>query len=300
MALYDFALRFPDKGMRILRFPLTRLILALVFFAAFVFGGIVLKDIILNVINIEDGTIAGQAVQMAFLSAFAWLGYWIYCGLVEGRPVYEMDKRKLARQTLYGFLLGFGFISAIMLIIWFSGGYRVTGFNPFITMVPVLIMSVQAGIMEEILTRGILFRIMEEGIGTWLAVTVSALIFGFMHIWNANATVFSSISIALTAGVILAMLYVITRQLWIPIGLHMGWNFTLGGIYGAPVSGGDAAGLLKAEFPGPEWLTGGSFGPEASVVTVAVFIVFGAFLVRKGIIDQSFIKPIWRNKRDKD
>jgi hypothetical protein len=300
MALYDFALRFPEKGMRVLRFPLTRLILALVFFAVFVFGGIVLKDIILNIINIADGSTAGKAVQMVCLSAFAWVGYWVYCSLVEGRAVYEMDKKKLVRQTLYGLLLGFGFISAILLIIWLSGGYLVKGFNPFIAMVPVLIMSVQAGIMEEILTRGMLFRIMEEGIGTWLAVTVSALIFGFMHMWNANATVFSSISIALTAGVILAMLYVITRQLWIPIGLHIGWNFTLGGIYGAPVSGGDAVGLLKAEFPGPDWLTGGSFGPEASVVTVAVFIVFGAFLVRKSIIDQSFIKPMRRKKHDQD
>lgn len=300
MALYDFALRFPERGMRILRFPLTRLVLAIAFFAAFVFAGIVLKDIILNILQVLDGSTVGQAVQMLCLPAFAWLGYWVYCALVEGRPVYEMDKRKLVKQTLYGLLLGFGFISIIMLIMWISGGYRIVGFNTVVVIIPVLIMSIQAGIMEEILTRGILFRIMEEGIGTWLAVLVSALIFGFMHIWNQNATVFSSVSIALTAGVILAMLYVITRQLWVPIGLHIGWNFTLGGIFGAPVSGGDASGWLKAEFPGPDWLTGGSFGPEASIITVMVFIIFGAFLIRKSISDQSFIKPMWRSKRDQD
>lgn len=163
---------------------------------------------------------------------------------------------------------------------------------------PILIMSVQAGIVEEIMSRGIIFRISEDGVGTWGAILVSAFIFGFLHIWNPNATVFSCVSIALTAGVILGMLYVITRTLWVPIGMHIGWNLTLGGIYGAPVSGGEPGGLLVARFSGPDWLTGGSFGPEASVITVLLFVLIGAFLIRKSVLEKRYIKPMWRRQSE--
>ena len=207
----------------------------------------------------------------------------------------ELDPRKGVRQISLGLLLGFGFISLIMLIMFLAGGYHVRGIKSAAVLLPVLIMSVQAGVLEEIMSRGIIFRIAEEGIGTWWSMSLSALIFGFLHLWNPNATLFSSISIALTAGVILAMLYVITRQLWVPIGLHIGWNFALGGIYGAPVSGGEPDGILAASFSGPDWLTGGAFGPEASVIMVAVFVVFGFFLIRKSIKDKSWVKPMWRN-----
>jgi membrane protease YdiL (CAAX protease family) len=128
-------------------------------------------------------------------------------------------------------------------------------------------------------------------------VILSALIFGFLHIWNPNATLFSSVSIALTAGVILAMLYVITRRLWVPIGLHIGWNLTLGGVYGAPVSGGEPGGIVVSDFTGPDWLTGGAFGPEASIITLCVFSLFGAYLIRKSIIDKSWVPPMWRRKK---
>ncbi len=297
MALHDYRIRLSGRGQKILRFPLTRLILALVFMVSFTGVGMTLASLIVRLSQLDGSGNSASFIQMLFACSFSIIGYWVYCGLIEGRPVYEMNPKKLIAQTGYGLMLGFGFISVIMLIMWVSGGYVVRGFHPLSLLVPVLIMSLQAGIMEEILSRGIVFRIAEEGIGTWLSVFLSALIFGFMHIWNPNATIFSCISIALTAGVILGMLYVITRQLWVPIGMHIGWNFTLGGIYGAPVSGGEPAGLLNASFPGPEWLTGGAFGPEASVITLAVFLVFGAFLIGKSIRDKSYIGPMWRKNR---
>jgi len=292
------AIRLPERGMKILRFPLTRFILALLFLVVFTglamgLGSWIRKDIIS-----QELKLLGSVIQMILACSFALTGYAFYCSTIEGRRVHELNPAKGMRQTLYGLLLGFGFISLIMLIMWLTGGYQVTGFNSVSALWPFLIMSIQAGIVEEILSRGIIFRIAEDGIGTWWSVVLSAFIFGFMHIWNPNATVFSSVSIALTAGVILAMLYVITRQLWIPIGLHIGWNLTLGGIYGAPVSGGEPGGLLTTHFSGPEWLTGGAFGPEASVITVIVFIVFGGYLIRKSIRDKSYVKPLWRIKND--
>jgi uncharacterized protein len=296
MESHPLAIRFSGRGMAILRFPLTRLVLALIFLMSFTGMGIGVALFLGREFLPPDSELLASFIQMLFGCSFSWIGYVLYCATVEGRGVHELDPRKGLIQVTYGLLLGFGFISLVMLIMWLAGGYRVTGFNPVYFLWPVLIMSIQAGIVEEILSRGIIFRIAEEGVGTWWSILISALFFGFMHIWNPNATVFSSVSIALTAGVILALLYVITRQLWIPIGLHIGWNFTLGGIYGAPVSGGEPAGILVSEFSGSEWLTGGAFGPEASVITVGVFLVFGAFLIRKSIRGKSWIKPMWRKE----
>jgi membrane protease YdiL (CAAX protease family) len=296
MENHRLAIRLSDRGMKILRFPLTRFFIALLFFIVFTGLALGLASWISPGLLHGTSKLPGSAIQMVLACSFAWLGYALYCATVEGRSLSELDPRKGIRQTLYGLLLGFGFISLIMLIMWLAGGYKVSGLNSVAILWPILIMSVQAGIVEEILSRGIIFRIAEEGIGTWWSILLSAFIFGFMHIMNPNATLFSSVSIALTAGVILAMLYVITRQLWIPIGLHIGWNFTLGGIYGAPVSGGEPGGILNATFPGPDWITGGAFGPEASVITVVVFLVFGLFLIRQSVMENSWIKPLWRMK----
>lgn len=297
MDVHPLALHFSERGMRILRFPITRLILALVFLVAFTGLALGLASWISKDLLNGENKLLGSAIRMVLACSFTWIGYVFYCATVEGRRVHELDPRKAFRQVSLGLLLGFGFISLIMLAMFIAGGYHVSGIKTAAVLLPVLIMSLQAGIVEEILSRGIIFRIAEEGIGTWLSMALSALIFGFLHIWNPNATFFSSVSIAITAGVILAMLYVITRQLWVPIGLHIGWNFALGGVYGAPVSGGEPDGILNASFTGPDWLTGGAFGPEASVIMVVVFVVFGFYLIRKSIKDKSWIKPMWRNQQ---
>ncbi len=294
---HPLALHFSERGMKILRFPLTRLILALVFLIVFAGLGLGIGAWISKGLLGGESEVLGSAIKMLLACSFTWIGYIFYCATVEGRKVHELDPRKALRQTSQGLLLGFGFISLIMMVMFLAGGYHVSGIKTAAVLLPVLIMSVQAGIVEEILSRGIIFRIAEEGIGTWWSMVLSALIFGFLHIWNPNATFFSSVSIAITAGVILAMLYVITRQLWVPIGLHIGWNFALGGIYGAPVSGGNPDGILDASFSGPDWLTGGAFGPEASIIMVIVFVIFGFFLIQKSIKDKSWVKPMWRNNQ---
>ena len=291
---HSLAIRLNDSGMRVLRFPLTRFVLAILITGTFLGLGLGIATFVIKRFLPPDADLAGQLIQTVLASAFTWIGYYFYCATVEGRHLTELNPRLGLRQTLYGVLAGFGFISLVMLVIYVGGGYRVSGFNPEAAVLPILFMSVQAAVVEEIIGRGIVFRIAEEGIGTWWSVVLSALIFGFMHFLNPNATLFSCFSIALSAGVILAMLYVATRQLWIPIGLHAGWNFTLGAIYGAPVSGLDTNGLLAVSFPGPEWLTGGAFGPEASVACVLVSFVIGGILIKTSIQKKTWIKPLWR------
>src|SRR5206468_8601734 len=136
--------------------------------------------------------------------------------------------------------------------------------------------------------RGILFRIVEAGLGSWLGLLVSAAVFGLAHLANPGSNVIGAASIIIEAGILLAAAYMFTRRLWLPIGLHFAWNFTEAGIFGADVSGRHIGGLLRSTLTGPAWLTGGAFGPEASVVAVVLCLAVGvAFIVaavRRGLV----------------
>jgi hypothetical protein len=108
---------------------------------------------------------------------------------------------------------------------------------------------------------------------------MSAALFGLLHAGAAGASIFSTVAIALEAGILLAAAFMITRRLWLPIGLHAAWNFTEGTVFGASVSGGDVRGVLSSRFEGSDLLTGGAFGPEASLVAVIVCLIASAAMV---------------------
>jgi uncharacterized protein len=132
-----------------------------------------------------------------------------------------------------------------------------------------------AAVTEELLFRGILFRIVEQWTGTWTALVLTAALFGLSHLVNPNATVWGALAIAVEAGAMLAAAYAATRTLWFPIGLHFGWNCAASAIFSTEVSGNNTPdGLLHAVMNGPTALTGGDFGPEAS----AYAVLFGAAL----------------------
>ncbi|MEO8926756.1 MAG: CPBP family glutamic-type intramembrane protease, partial [Caulobacteraceae bacterium] len=118
-------------------------------------------------------------------------------------------------------------------------------------------------------------------LGTAAALLLSAAMFGALHAANPGATLVSTAAIAIEAGLLLALAYAATRNLWLPICLQAAWNFTEGGIFGAAVSGHAGTGLLKTTVLGPPLLSGGVFGPEASIVVVGVCLILSlAFFVR--------------------
>jgi membrane protease YdiL (CAAX protease family) len=135
-------------------------------------------------------------------------------------------------------------------------------------------------VVEELLFRGILFRVIEQRIGTWASLALTGLLFGAAHLFNANATLWTASAIAIEAGFMLAAAYAATRNLWVPIGVHFGWNYAQGGIFSTSVSGQDAPqGLLDGVTSGPYLLSGGEFGPEASAYSVlAGVLVTAVFL----------------------
>ena len=154
--------------------------------------------------------------------------------------------------------------------------------------------------MEEILLRGLIFRLLEKWLGSWAALTISALLFGLAHIANPNSSLFAAIAIALEAGILLAAVYMVTRRLWAVIGLHMAWNFTQGGIFGVAVSGNEIEGLLASVMDGPELLTGGAFGAEASIPAILICTGIGLACLRRAHLDGRFVAASWHRFKTGD
>jgi hypothetical protein len=226
----------------------------------------------------------------------ALLGYAILVRLIERRRMRELSARAIPTYGIAGLIMGAVLFSLVVGVLWLAGSYHVVGTDPQVDWLPgVLVVGIGAGISEEIIARGVIFRVVEEGLGTWWALLISALFFGGAHIFNPGATLWSSAAIAIEAGLLLAMIYHVTRSLWACIGLHAGWNIMQGTVYGIPVSGGAIKGWLISNRTGPDWLSGGVFGAEASVVALLLCSLLTATLVlvalRRGSIVPS---PWWR------
>jgi hypothetical protein len=157
--------------------------------------------------------------------------------------------------------------------------------------------AILPGFMEELLFRGIMFRWIEELAGSWVALLLTSALFGLGHFYNPNATAFSSFAIALEAGVLLGGAYMLTRNLWLAIGLHAAWNFTQGWIFDVPVSGTNQDGMVEAQLSGPELLSGGAFGLEASVIAMVLATSAGVVLVVMAIKGGQLVQPWWTRRR---
>jgi membrane protease YdiL (CAAX protease family) len=233
---------------------------------------------------------------MQLLPALA--AYLFLVRAIERRPAAELAWRKVVPHGVSGFLGGAALISAVVGVLWLAGSYEVTGFNaepPWARQL--LIAGLGTAVAEEIITRGVLFRVAEEGLGTWGALVLSAVVFGFGHIFNPGATVWSSVAIAVEAGFLFGLLFHVTRSLPLCIGVHMGWNFTQGTVWGIPVSGSKATGWLVSARTGPDWLSGGVFGAEASVVAVVLCSAVSLALLATALRRRSIVPPWFARPR---
>lgn len=227
----------------------------------------------------------------------AVLAYLALVWLVERRRPRELALRDIPTFGIAGLLGGSLLFSFIIGILWLFGSYHVTGTQSDTHwLAQVLVLGIAAGVGEEIVFRGVLFRIVEEGIGTWWALAISALVFGLLHIGNPGATVWTAVAIAIEAGILFGLVYHLTRSLWACIGLHVAWNVIQGTVYGISVSGIHTEGFLVSTRTGPSWLSGGTFGVEASVVSLISCCVLSAILLVVAIHRGSIVPPCWRRK----
>lgn len=206
----------------------------------------------------------------AVLALLGW--YVLFIKIFEHRPVYELNLKKMIPHTGKGFVIGFCYFIALVGVMALLGCYdigsvRYNGGKLLVFFLLYLLVAVG----EEILCRGIIFRLLDEATGFNKALIFSAFLFGFMHMGNEGATIWSSIAISIEAGLMLAVTYKLAGTLWLPIGIHWAWNYTQGTILGFAVSGHSRMySLIRPRISGPDILTGGNFGAEASIIAVVL------------------------------
>lgn len=291
------AFRTPELAPSWQRWLVYSPVARIVIFAALAFGiGYLVHDGLLALGWLsKTATPLQRASAVLSMQLFSTvIGYTVLVLWVERRPLRELSLRTLPTYGFSGLAAGFLIFSVAVGFLWLFGSYHVLGINTHVDWLPaVLVAGIGAGIGEEIITRGVLFRIVEEGLGTWWALAISAAFFGGAHIFNPGATLWSSLAISIEAGILLALIFHVTRTLWACIGLHAAWNITQGTIYGIPVSGTDAKGWLISSRTGPDWLSGGAFGAEASVVALAVCTSVSIVLLLVALRRKSMLAPFW-------
>jgi membrane protease YdiL (CAAX protease family) len=276
---------------RIIMFPIVRIVLALapiLLFVTFATKGV-------RALHLEKRGVANALVP-ALLSLVVLALYAAYVRIIERRPVDELGARAAVAETARGFIVGAALFAVTMGILVVVGVATVGRGDGWRACVVGLLSSIGAACLEETLMRAIFFRIVEESLGTFIAVALSAALFGLLHAANPGATGVSAMAIAVEAGVLLAAAYVLTRRLWMAIGLHAAWNFTEGGVFGASVSGTTPYGLLHSRFSGPTLLSGGAFGPEASLVAVVVCLSAGVAIAVAASRRRRVIAPFWTRR----
>ena len=244
----------------------------------------------------KDSPLTGFAIAVA-LALVAMAIYVAWGRLIERRAVSELSLPGFVPEWAVGALIGAGLYAGCVLILMMLGMYRVEGLNPLSFMSPAIAMAVKSSVFEELVFRGVLFRSVEQMAGSWIAIVISALVFGFLHLLNPGSTIGGAAYIAIEAGPLLAAAYLVTRRLWIAIGFHMAWNFTQSGVFSGSVSGAfEQPGLLKAVIEGPELLTGGKFGMEASIVALLVCTTTGIVMLIAAVRRGNIVQPSWKRR----
>ncbi len=278
----------PDKILGILRFPLIRLPLL---------GGILFYGMVISNGYMKD--YKEQPLMALFVVlAMVTLALAIYIGFVyfvERRPVSELSLAGAGREFGSGLLVGTGLYTAAVIILMLLGYFHIDGLNPWPFMLFTLPMAISSAFFEELFFRGVVFRVTEEYLGSWIALIVASLIFGLVHLSNPDATLEGALFISIEAGVLLVAVYMLTRRLWMAIGFHMSFNFTQASIFSGETSGNAFhPGLLRTVIEGPELLTGGKFGLESSLIVFLLCTATGIFFLVKAVRRGHIIQPTWK------
>jgi membrane protease YdiL (CAAX protease family) len=172
-------------------------------------------------------------------------------------------------EILLGLFLGFAVMACIFSFGWVTG-WSTVHFTPssmyrvILQLAGYVIVFLATGLTEELMFRGYLLQTLREWPGTAAAVVITSVLFGLFHACNPSVSPLALVNL-IVAGFVFAYAYLATGRLWLPIALHFSWNFFQGPVFGLPVSGVLPQGLFVVELTGPEWVTGGAFGPEAGL-----------------------------------
>ena len=259
---------------RLLNFSIVRMVIAI--FATALAGGLTMAFVSeLDNKRFHEGwpELCGT---LAILFSYA-----VYVRWVEKRRAQELSVGGAPKELAAGLLAGGAMVSTAIGCLALLGAYEFTGLNAVgLGLIVGLAKMAFVGVFEEVLSRAIVFRLIERSLGSLAALVISSLLFGLAHL-PGNSSGALPVLIAVVAGALFGAGYLVTRRLWLCTGLHIGWNFTLGHLFSITVSGHPSEGLLAGSLTGPTWLTGGAYGLEGSIFALLVLTLAAALLLRR-------------------
>ncbi len=252
-----------------------------------------LRSFLLDRTNLSNDT---KAITTAVAEAcIATAGYIFLFRAYDKRRIHELSTTKLSNNAIIGFLTGIILQSLFILIIYLAGTFLVVNVNPVSILISPFAFALTAGFVAEIIMIGIVFRLLEEQTGTAVALIIFIILFAILHVNAKEATFVSVGATAMQAGFMLPAAYVFSRSLWLPIFLHLGWDFAEPGIFGAINSSTSISqGLFTSKISGAALLTGGQNGPQSSLQALIFCLLTGTLFLLLAKQKNNLVKIKWR------
>ena len=270
-------------GQKILYSQLTKIIIGIVVIMAAHYFTMFLSH---SLKVFEEIRTARLLIMPIIASTFVLLSYIALNRYYERRKVTELSTGNIGKYLLVGLLLGLLVPSLSVLFNYLRGEFIILSVSN-LTVIFLrdftigISLGIATAVFEEVLFRGVLFRLIEDKLGSYYAIIISGFLFGFAHLVNENATFFTGLGISIMSVFIIAA-YMYTRNLWFTIAIHFAFNFAQTNIFGTEVTAfgyPETTSIIVSQLEGSKWFTGGEAGMEATVQVVALCLMAGIILL---------------------
>lgn len=272
---------------KILYFPITKIILGITICFSLLVGiqNFISKPFFYSIF--KNKNIADPIIHCVSLLVLIF-GYFYFFQLYDKREIKELSLKQLPKEMFGGFSLGFSTISLSIFTLYMLGYYQFLSISTENYSIKLFMALAVAALIEDLFTRGLILRELENWLGTNIAI-ILVMIIETWHIFNDNATLFSFF-VSLCWGFTMSMLFIYTKRVWLPFFFHLGWNFSQP-FYGSNLTGLDDMGkIIQSKFDGPILFTGGAVGIEDSIITVLLLLLIGIFLYYRANKEGKIIK----------
>ncbi len=278
---------------KFLQFFLIKIIIGIAAIVAVVFITQTLGQALFTKTSLSENE---QNFVLALANSGLALAVYIFLFRVyEKRKITELSTSNLFSFASIGFVSGFVLQSLFVLIIFLFAEYSILHLNAINAVMPAFNASLTAGFVAELLIVGVFFRLMEEKLGTEIALIILIIIFAIIHANAKNATWLSVVNTALQSGIMLPATYIVSRSLWFTIFMHFAWDFAEPGIYGGINPGNNInESLLTSKISGSDIITGGLNGPQNSIQSFIICLIVSVILLSIAKRKNKFIKTSWK------
>lgn len=270
-----------------LQFPIIKIISGI----AICLGAMILsKNYIAQPVlyKLFDNKIVADTIKNCISFSVLLIGYYLFSKYYEHKKPVEISVQNLPKEMFVGFVLGFFAITLSIFFLYLLGYYQIIAISAANYSMKLFTLLVTAALVEDLLTRGLIIRVLEKWLGTFITLII-AMLLETVHVFNPNSNLFS-LFFDLVWGFTMAMLYIYSKRIWLPFFFHVGWNFAQP-FYGSNLTGLEDMGtIIKSKFEGPVFLTGGKVGVEGSIFTVFSLLSIGVVLFYLSKKEGKFIR----------